>query len=76
MTPEQADNLSKTSQAVEDHNRRLTKIETKQGEIQDTVNDIHTVIVRQKGFIGGVLWLWSFLSAGALAAWGLMKDGN
>lgn len=43
-------------------------------QIQKDVKEIHDVLVRQRGFIGGIVFLVSLLWAGIGAAWVWLRE--
>ncbi len=74
MTPDQAETLGRTAQASEDNKARIADLQTKVDGIDTKVDNIHSAVVRQKGFLGGVLWLWGILLAGATLGWNFLKS--
>jgi len=73
MTPEQSESLYRTAQLAENNSEMIKVMGVSQVKMQEQITDIHTAVVRQKGFVGGMMFVWSFLSAGGLALWGYFK---
>ena len=62
MTPEQQESLYRTAQRLEDQTERIERIETQ-------VKEIHNVLIKQKGFLSGVVFLVSLLWACGVGLW-------